>query len=261
MIIHYNNANITHLTFPISTPTGNASSSDSSSLLVAVAAVIVVITFVGLFGFIAYKSKKKLNMYKAARNAANTEKVKKLMTPSSLMDHDNYYATIGKERPSTCEKISHHEQTDMADGYVLPSINEECNSVFAESVTEAEMLESITGHNSSKRSSEFVADSGLYSAKDYNHTDNTIPHEQDHCTSLINKHLVHKFDNDSVLSMSSSNSDDEEETTLHPDYYTTAQRTTISQLTSGCGSEAGHCFDVIKHKDVESEDSSVADND
>ena len=36
----------------------------------------------------------------------------------------------------------------MADDYVLPRINEECDSVFADPITESEMLVAITGHNS-----------------------------------------------------------------------------------------------------------------
>jgi len=142
---------------------------------------------------------------------------------------------IGRERPSTCETISHHEQKDIAGDYVMPRITEECDSVFADSVTEAEMLETITGHNSLKRNLEYVADTILSSGKeDIFLTNNTILHEQDH--SISQNCMV---GNDPFLSSSSSNCDDKEETTSHPDYYSTAQRTTttISELTSY---EVGH---------------------
>ena len=169
---------------------------------------------------------------------------------------------IGRERPSTCEQISQHEQINMADDYVLPRINEECDSVFADPVTEAEMLEAITGHISLNRSSMLVADSGLSSGKDDEHTDISIPHEQDHCVSQ--KHMVHAFD--SILSSSSRHSDDEEQTTSHPDYYTAVQRTktTINNLAGGCSSVVGQCFDhhdVIKQRDVSCEEGGMADND
>jgi len=75
---------------------------------------------------------------------------------------------------------------------------------------------------------------------------------------------VSSFGNYSLLSTSSSDSDDnEEESTSHPDHYTAAQRTTISQLTSGCSNEVGQCsdqYDTLKQKGVVSEDGGVADN-
>ena len=158
----------------------------------------------------------------------------------------------------------------MTDDHVLPRIDEECISVFDDSLTEAEMLECISGHNSLSRSCEVVTDSGLYSEKDDDHTNNTVPHDQDH-NIMSEKHMVHAFDNNSVLSTSSSNSDDDddEEITSHPDYYTTAaQRTTstISKMSGDCecSNEVGQCSDhcsvIIQHS-LASEDGGVAFND
>jgi len=67
------------------------------------------------------------------------------------VDDENSYTMIGREQPSTCERISQHEQTDMAGGRILPQITEECTSV------ETEMLETITGQNSLNRISAFLA--------------------------------------------------------------------------------------------------------
>ena len=108
--------------------------------------------------------------------------------------------------------------------------------------------------------------SGLYSEKDDDHTNNTVPHEQDHYMS--EKHMVHEFGNDSILSTSSRNSDDDddEEITSHPDYYTAAQKTT-SPMASDCSNEVGQCSDhcnSIKQESLVSEDggvTGVADDD
>ena len=193
--------------------------------------------------------------------------------------------------------MANHEQaaTDSAvdSAYVLPKIDEECDSESADSITEAEMLECITGNNTFSRSCEVVTDSGLYSEKDDDHTSKVIPHEQDHYMS--DKHMIRaspnseallpkdpitisddnkkelephpsvtSFGNDSILSISSSGSDDEESTS-HPDYYTAAKRTT-SINSSGCSIEVGQCSDhyvddVIKKEDVVCEDGGVADDD
>jgi len=127
------------------------------------------------------------------------------------------------------------------------------------------MLECITGRNSLKRNLEFIADSGLYSERNDEHTNNTIPHAQEHYMS--DKHMVHAFSDNSLSSTSScsGNSKDKEETTIHPDYYTAAQRTatTMSELTRGCGSEIRQCSDhcdITKQENVVSEDGGVADN-
>jgi len=146
------------------------------------------------------------------------------------------------------------------------------------------MLESITGQKSLNENLKLVADSGLYSETDDDRNDKIVPLEQDHYMSDKNmirvspkedasqlkdysqrKHpSVSSFGNYSLLSTSSSDSDDhEEESTSHPDHYTAAQRTAISQLTSVCSNEVGQCSDhynTLKQEGVVSEDGGVVDD-
>jgi len=202
------------------------------------------------------------------------------------LDNEICYATIGRDKPSTCESVGGHEKTEVENTeYVLPRIDEECTSVFSGSVTDAQMLKCITGHNSFSKSSEFVVDSGLSSGKDDDHDNQTVPHEQDqyiseklmiHASSSPNIDAVQASFTTSVenetdyhLSITSldsivPSSNCFEEITSHPDYYTAAQRTTTCQMTSGCSNEVGQCSDhkyTIKHEGIVSEDGGVADFD
>ena len=145
------------------------------------------------------------------------------------------------------------------------------------------MLDYITGQKALNENLKFVADSGLYSETD-DHNEEIAPLEQDHYMSDKNmtcaspkgnasqlkdygqgkQHPSVSSLNYSLLSTSSSESDyNEEETTLHPDHYTAAQRTTISQSTSDCSNEVGQCSDhynTLKQEGVVSEDGGVADD-
>jgi len=113
-------------------------------------------------------------------------------------------SSIGRDHPSVCESPAAIERITSPP---LPRIDEECASVFSGSITNEEMLDTISGNTSlCRNSSEFIVDSGFDTDRDRDHTNKTLPGPEHY---MLEDKMVHATSNRAIQEATMTNTDEE----------------------------------------------------